>query len=112
MTSNALYLGDLSMFCTEQTLAELFNEYGDVLEVKVSRTSMNISLGYGFVKMGCRSQAEEAMEKLRGKSVSGRPLRIDWAARNIKDTNSYDSNNCMINSIHVRFESHQVILVF
>eukprot|EP00596_Hydrurales_sp_CCMP1899_P002230 CAMPEP_0119037192 /NCGR_PEP_ID=MMETSP1177-20130426/5398_1 /TAXON_ID=2985 /ORGANISM="Ochromonas sp, Strain CCMP1899" /LENGTH=514 /DNA_ID=CAMNT_0006998115 /DNA_START=120 /DNA_END=1664 /DNA_ORIENTATION=+ len=112
MTSNALYLGDLSRFCTEQTLAELFNEYGYVLEVKVSRTSMNISLGYGFVKMGCHSQAEEAMEKLRGKSVSGRPLRIDWAARNIKDTNSYDSNNDMINSIHVRFESHQRMNLF
>jgi hypothetical protein len=36
----------------------------------------------------------------------------DWAARNIKDTNSYDSNNDMINSIHVRFESHQVIIFY
>jgi RNA recognition motif-containing protein len=109
MKSNALYLGDLSRFCTEQELAELFSEFGEVLEVKISRTTLNISLGYGFVSMGCPSQAIEAMEKLRGQIVCGRPLRIDWAARNVKDTNSYAATNSMINSIHVRFNTHEVM---
>lgn len=107
--NKTLFLGDLSRFCTEIELEELFSQYGQVLEIKISRTSTGISLGYGFISMSERSQAEEAMVKLRGSVLSGRPIRIDWAARNVRDNNSYASTNDMINSIHVRYHTLQVI---
>ena len=107
--NKTLFLGDLSRFCTEIELEELFSQHGQVLETKISRTSTGISLGYGFICMAERSQAEEAMKNLVGVVLSGRPLRIDWAARNVRDNNSYASNNNMINSIHVRYHTLQVI---
>jgi RNA recognition motif. (a.k.a. RRM, RBD, or RNP domain) len=106
--NKTLFLGDLSRFCTEIELEELFSQYGQVQEIKISRTSTGISLGYGFISMAERSQAEEAMVKLRGSVLSGRPIRIDWAARNVRDNNSYASTNDMINSIHVRYHTLQV----
>jgi RNA recognition motif-containing protein len=106
--NKTMFLGDLSRFCTEIDLEELFRQYGEVLDIKISRTSTGISLGYGFITMAERSQAEVAMEKLRGAVLSGRPIRIDWAARNVRDNNSYASTNEMINSIHVRYDTLQV----
>jgi nucleolysin TIA-1/TIAR len=106
--NKTLFLGDLSRFCTEIELEELFSQHGHVLETKISRTSTGISLGYGFICMAERGQAEEAMKNLVGVVLSGRPLRIDWAARNVRDNNSYASNNNMINSIHVRYHTLQV----
>ena len=107
--NKTLFLGDLSRFCTEIELEELFSQHGQVLETKISRTSTGISLGYGFICMAERGQAEEAMKNLVGVVLSGRPLRIDWAARNVRDNNSYASNNNMINSIHVRYHTLQVV---
>ena len=106
--NKTLFLGDVSSFCTEAELEELFSQHGKVIEVKISGTSRGISLCYGFVTMAERSQAEEAMEKLQGVVLRGRAIRINWAARNVRDNNSYSSSNDMINSIHVRYRTLQV----
>ena len=110
MNDSTLFLGDLSSLCTEADLTKLFSQHGTVVEVKISGTSRGISLNYGFVTMANRSEAEEAMEKSRGVILTGRPIRINWAARNVRDLNSYAPSNEIINSVHVRFRTLQVFI--
>lgn len=45
-TNNSLFIGDLSKFCTEQNLEELFSSYGEITEVKIKR---NISTGILYI---------------------------------------------------------------
>lgn len=73
-----LFVGDLSIFCTEDHLREAFEDYGELLEVKIIRceeTKKNLS--YGFVKYAETDSAVKAIEELDGAMVCGRPLRYD-----------------------------------
>ena len=76
-----------------------------------------ISLGYGFLIMSSTESAFLAMQYLHGVQLRGRPLRVKWAGRNIKnDANSQslprfprDSTaETVINSVHVRFQALHV----
>ncbi len=40
------------------------------------------NLGYGFVQMATREEAEAAKERLHGAEVQGRRIRVGWAQRN------------------------------
>ena len=71
-----LFVGDLSIFCTEEHLREAFEDYGELLEVKIIRceeTKKNLS--YGFVKYAETESAVKAIAELDGAMVCGRPLR-------------------------------------
>eukprot|EP01032_Pedospumella_encystans_P025922 gene25922-29282_t len=81
-----LFVGDLSIFCTEEDLRELFEQYGELAEVKIIRceeTKKNLS--YGFVKFVDTEAAVKANEELNGTLLCGRPLRINWASRRTKN---------------------------
>ena len=72
-----LFVGDLSIFCTEDDLRELFEQYGELAEVKIIRceeTKKNLS--YGFVKFVDTEAAAKANEELNGTLLCGRPLRF------------------------------------
>lgn len=74
---NTLFVGDLSIFCTEDDLRELFEKFGELSEVKIIRceeTKKNLS--YGFVKYVETEAAVKANEELNGTMLCGRPLRF------------------------------------
>lgn len=76
-TQYTLFVGDLSIFCTEEDLKELFEQYGELAEVKIIRceeTKKNLS--YGFVKYVETDAAVKANEELNGTMLCGRPLRF------------------------------------
>jgi heterogeneous nuclear ribonucleoprotein A1/A3 len=71
-----LFVGDLSIFCTEEDIRELFSTYGELLEVKIIRceeTKKNLS--YGFVKYADTEAAVKAIDELNGTMLCGRPMR-------------------------------------
>jgi RNA recognition motif-containing protein len=43
------------------------------------------SLGYGFVTLASVDMAQKAMTSLQGTLLCGRPLRLRWAGRHIRD---------------------------
>ena len=113
----SLFLGNLSMFITEDDIEVLFNQYSDgkqqagnkKIEAKIVRTEKGMSLGYGFVNMRNEAEAEAAMKALNGKQFHGRPLQINWAVRNIKKTTpSTEQDLAVINSVHVKFTTLNV----
>lgn len=78
MSSNqyTLFVGDLSIFCTEEDVREVFAPLGELLEVKIIRceeTKKNLS--YGFVKYADPDAAVKAIDQLNGTMLCGRPMR-------------------------------------
>lgn len=77
MTS--IYVGNLSFSATEDEIRELFEQHGTVLSVKlINDRETGRPRGFGFVEMD-PSAAAVAIEKLNGKELGGRTLRINEA---------------------------------
>ncbi len=72
-----VYVGNLSYDETDDSLAKLFTEFGDVhtAEIVLYRKSGK-SRGFGFVEMD-RQDAEIAIENLNGKEINGRVLKVN-----------------------------------
>jgi RNA recognition motif-containing protein len=74
MQGSKLYVGNLNYSVTNEELAELFSDYGEVREVNVIE-----GRGFGFVEMSNPAEAEKAKEALDGSDFEGRTLKIDEA---------------------------------
>ena len=75
-----IYVGNLSYGMREDTLKELFEQYGEVTSVKIVKDRMTgRSRGFGFVEMSDRDEAEKAIEALNETDVDGRNIRVNVA---------------------------------
>ena len=75
-----IYVGNLSYDLTEKELEELFAEFGPVSAARIIRDrTTGRSKGFGFVEMDNKAEAEEAIKKLDGKEMNGRPLKVNEA---------------------------------
>lgn len=76
--SQRIYVGNLPFSTNDQSLRELFSEYGEVENSTViSDRDTGRSRGFGFVEMS--SGGEEAIQALNGHSVDGRNLTVNEA---------------------------------
>ena len=85
ITTDRLYVGNLSYDATESDLFELFNGVGAVKNAEVvvnSRTQR--SKGFAFVTMGSVEEARRAVQELSSKDFMGRPLQLSGAKPNIR----------------------------
>ncbi|HSE83394.1 MAG TPA: RNA-binding protein [Thermodesulfobacteriota bacterium] len=74
MSSNKLFVGNLSYSATKEQLRELFSGYGTVTDVKFFEDK-----GFGFVEMSSQAEAEKARVALSGYNFQGRTLNVDEA---------------------------------
>ena len=74
MQGSKLYVGNLKYAITNEMLAELFGNYGEVKSVNIIEGK-----GFAFVEMAGSDQAMKAREALNGSEYDGRTLRIDEA---------------------------------
>lgn len=80
--SGTLFVGDLSRSIAEEDLVRAFSAFGEVLEASIKRDRFSQrNLGYGFVQMASRAQAEEALKHMHGTELAGRQIRVNWAQR-------------------------------
>jgi RNA recognition motif-containing protein len=78
--NSRLYVGNLSFDATQDTLREAFAEIGEVTDVHVvSDRETGRSRGFGFVTMGNEQLAAEAISRMNGALLDGRPLRVNEA---------------------------------
>lgn len=80
VTTDRLYIGNLSYDATESDLFELFNGVGKVTNAEVvvnSRTQR--SKGFAFITMASVDEAKRAVAELHGKEFMGRSLQISGA---------------------------------
>lgn len=75
-----LYVGNLSYSVDDQSLTNLFSQFGQVDSARVvmDRDSGR-SKGFAFVEMSSESEATAAIEKLNGSDLSGRAMNVSEA---------------------------------
>ncbi len=80
VTTERLYVGNLSYDATESDLVELFRGVGGVRNAEVvvnNRTER--SKGFAFVTMNSVEEAKRAVSELSNKDFMGRPLQVSGA---------------------------------
>jgi len=75
-----LFVGNLSFSATEDSIWDLFAEYGDVKSVRVptDRDSGRMK-GYGYVEFFDVGTAKKAFEGTQDTELLGRKLRVDYS---------------------------------
>lgn len=75
-----LFVGSLPYSATEDTLGQLFSQYGQVVSVNVIKDKYSgQSRGFGFVEMATEEEAAKAMQALNGHNLEGRNLVVKEA---------------------------------
>jgi RNA recognition motif-containing protein len=74
MSFQKLYVGNLNYKTTEDTLKQLFAQYGEVTSVNILQ-----GRGFGFVEMATPEAAQEAKGKLNGSDFDGRKIIVNDA---------------------------------
>jgi RNA recognition motif-containing protein len=73
-----IYAGNLLYTMSEDELQKMFEEYGEVVSVKVITDKFSgRSKGFGFVEMPNDAEAEEAIKQLNGREIKGRAMSIN-----------------------------------
>jgi nucleolin len=79
--SNTLFLGNLSFDCSNDVIQEIFAEHGNVTRVSLPTDRDTGALkGFGYVDFSSTEEAQSALDALNGQDISGRPIRLDFAA--------------------------------
>ncbi|KAI9874038.1 MAG: hypothetical protein M1830_010264 [Pleopsidium flavum] len=71
-----LYVGNIHFSITESDLQNVFEPFGELEFVQLQKEEQGRSRGYGFVQFRDPSQAREALEKMNGFDLAGRPIRV------------------------------------
>ncbi|VDN95953.1 unnamed protein product [Rodentolepis nana] len=81
-SSTNLFLGNLCPKMTEQQLCDVFGRYGPLASVKImwprTEEQRAVARNCGFVAYMNRSDAERALENLRGKEFMGYEMKLGW----------------------------------
>ena len=77
---NKLYVGNLPYSATDESLKQLFTEFGEITDAKVITDKFSgRSKGFGFVTMQDEATAQKAIEGMNGKDIEGRPIVVNVA---------------------------------
>ena len=75
-----LYVGNLPYTVNQTKLEEMFSPFGTIVSASViSDKFSGRSKGFGFVEFDNDDAAKEAIAKLDGTEIEGRPLRVNEA---------------------------------
>jgi len=80
MNNFNIYVGRLSSSVNEAKLRSLFEQYGEVLAVKLIKDKFTGQLkGFGFVEMADAAQGQEAINALNGMDIDGQRMLVSEA---------------------------------
>ncbi|KAF2663747.1 splicing factor, CC1-like protein [Microthyrium microscopicum] len=85
-----LYVGNIHFSITESDLQNVFEPFGELEFVQLQKEDGGRSRGYGFVQFRDPTAAKEALEKMNGFDLAGRPIRVGLG--NDKFTNESTQN--------------------
>lgn len=82
-----IFVGNLSLTTSEQTLRDAFEPFGKVLTVHmVKDRDTDAARGFAFVEMEDEASAKQAIEKLDGTLMDDRVVRVNEARpKEVKD---------------------------
>lgn len=75
-----IYVGNLDFGTTNQSLHDLFAEFGEVVSANIiTDRDSGRSKGFGFVEMSEKNEGIKAISKLNGMEVNGREIKVNEA---------------------------------
>jgi RNA recognition motif-containing protein len=75
-----IFVGNLAFTTTEEELRQVFEPYGIVERVQIiTDRDTGRSRGFGFVEMPDATEAQAALDGLRGMTLGGRALTVNEA---------------------------------
>ena len=75
-----IYVRNLNYSLKEDELSQLFGAFGEVSSVKIIKDKVTgRAKGFGFVEMPDDAAANEAISKINGSDVKGRPIQVEKA---------------------------------
>lgn len=75
-----IYVGNMSYRSTEDSLRNLFSQYGEAKSVSIiTDRETGQAKGFAFVEMGTNEEADAAIQALNGQVFEGRTLRVNEA---------------------------------
>ena len=75
-----IYVGNLAHASTEDTLRKLFEQFGEVLSIKIITDRLTGKpRGFAFVEMASKEDAGKAIADLNDKEFEGRRLTVNEA---------------------------------
>lgn len=78
--SKKLFVGNLPFSANDDSLSEFFSQAGKVESARVIvDRETGRSKGFGFVEMSTAEEAQDAINRLNGQDLDGRPVRISEA---------------------------------
>ena len=85
-----IYVSNLNYKVDEGDLREIFEEYGEVISVKIiSDKDSGRSKGFGFVEMKDNAEGKKAIDSLNGAEVEGRKIIVNEARPRRNDNNRF-----------------------
>ena len=76
-----LFCGNLAFDCTNDTLSEVFGEFGTITRISLPRNRENDApKGFGYVAFSSVEEAKAAFEAMQGQLLAGRTVRLDYAS--------------------------------
>jgi len=75
-----IYVGNLARSVNEGTLRSVFEQFGEVLTVKIITDKFSgESKGFGFVTMASKEEGQKAIADLNGHELEGRTITVNEA---------------------------------
>ncbi|OFZ30550.1 MAG: RNA-binding protein [Bdellovibrionales bacterium RIFCSPHIGHO2_01_FULL_40_29] len=75
-----LYVGNLAFSVTDEELQQAFASFGNIASARVVMDRMTgRSKGFGFVELEDDGAADDAISKMDGQTIGGRPVRVSEA---------------------------------
>ena len=75
-----IYVGNLLKTTNEEAVRKVFEECGEVAEVKLIKDQYSGELrGFGFVEMPAKSDAQKAIQEVDGTELEGNTLIVNEA---------------------------------
>ncbi|MBC7712118.1 MAG: RNA-binding protein [Rhizobacter sp.] len=80
--SQKIYVGNLASSVVNEALAEKFSKYGLVYSAKViTDRETKRSMGFAFVEMASKEEAEKAIMSLNGSVIEGKLINVTEAQK-------------------------------
>ncbi len=88
--NNKLFIGNLAYTVTSENLAELFEQFGQVVSCNIATDrDTGRPRGFGFVEMQSQQEAEAAIGGLNGKDLNGRQISVSISQPKPKSRSRY-----------------------
>ncbi|KAM5321223.1 polyadenylate-binding protein 4 isoform 9-T10 [Glossophaga mutica] len=79
-----VYIKNFGEDMDDESLKELFSQFGKTLSVKVMRDPNGKSKGFGFVSYEKHEDANKAVEEMNGKEISGKVIFVGRAQKKVE----------------------------